>query len=82
MLTENYAQLDVIMKRIKGSSASYANKALERTGKFWNRESYDIYIRNEKMLDNVISYILENPVKAGLAKEWDDYAGSFYKYAA
>lgn len=81
-LTENYAQLDVIMKRIKGPSASYANKALARTGKFWNRESYDIYIRNEKMLNNVIAYILDNPVKAGLANDWQVYPGSFYKYAA
>ena len=81
-LNENYTQLDIIMKRIKGSSASYANRALGRTGKFWNRESYDIYIRNEKMLTNIISYILENPMKAGLAKEWNSYPGNFYKYAA
>jgi len=37
------------MKRIKGPSAWYANKHLNRPGQFWDRESYDIYIRNEKM---------------------------------
>ena len=69
--------LNEIMRRIKGASARYINKHLNKTGTLWESESYDIYIRNEKMLDNVISYILENPVKAGLVKEWDSYEAAF-----
>jgi len=52
---------------------------ITRSGQFWERESYDIYIRNEKMLNNVISYILENPVKAGLVQNWEDYPGNYLK---
>lgn len=75
----NYKQLDVIMKNIKGPSAWYANKYLNKHGQFWERESFDIYIRNEKMLNNVITYILENPVKAKLVEKWDDYPGNYLK---
>lgn len=78
----NYTQLDVIMKRIKGPTAIYSNRELKRSGQFWQRENYDIYIRNEKMMNNVIGYILENPVKAGLVDDWRDYPGNYYKYYA
>ncbi len=78
-LEMNYKQLDQIMKRIKGPSAWYANKHLQRNGKFWDRESYDIYIRNEKMLNNVITYILENPVKAKMVEHWEAYDGNYLK---
>lgn len=78
-LEMKYVSLDRIMKKIKGPTAMYCNKALNRTGQFWERESFDIYIRNDKMMDNVISYILQNPVKAGLVKEWDTYPYNYIK---
>ncbi len=76
----NYIPLETIMKRIKGPTAIYSNRKLGRSGQFWARESYDIYIRNEKMMDNVIGYILDNPVKAGLVDDWRLYPGNYYKY--
>ena len=75
----NYVQLHEVMKRIKGASASYANKALNRTGQFWEHESYGIYIRNEKMYKDVISYILENPVKARIVKDWNEHPFTYLK---
>lgn len=42
-------------------------------GPFWMREYWDRYIRNESHLHSAVSYITENPVKAGLcgtAGEW------------
>ncbi len=74
---ETYTHLNVIMKRIKGPSGKYANKLLGKEGQFWERESYDIYIRNEKMLNNMISYTLDNPVKAGLIGKWGDFPGNY-----
>ena len=62
-----------IMHSIKSFTAQKANKLLGRTGRFWQRESFDRYIRNEKHFLAVIRYIEENPVKAGLcavASEW------------
>lgn len=79
IIEDNLILLDKIMKRIKAPIARHANKILHRSGQFWERESYDIYIRNEKMLNNVISYILENPVKAGLVQNWEDYPGNYLK---
>jgi putative transposase len=75
----NYKPLDVIMKRIKGPSAVAANRLLGREGKFWQRESYDHFVRNERELGNIIRYILENPVKAGWVGHWEDWAFSYCK---
>jgi len=77
-LNQKYVPLDKIMKQIKGATAQYCNKFLKRSGQFWERESFDIYIRNEKMLNNVISYTLENPVKAGIVENWEDYSGNYF----
>jgi len=78
-IIENYVQLDQIMKRIKGPTAVYCNRKLGLSGKFWERESYDMYIRNEKMFNNVLLYILNNPVKAGIVNNWKDYPGNYCK---
>jgi putative transposase len=78
-LEARYKPLDDIMKRIKGPSAWYINKHIGRSGQFWERESYDIYIRNEKMLNNVMSYIVENPVKAKMVENGNDYPGNYLK---
>ena len=74
---QDFANLDVIMKRIKGAYAIYANRLLGRKGQFWDRESFDILIKNDNSLTRVMSYILENPVKAGIVEKWVDYKWSF-----
>ena len=65
------------MRLLKGSTARMCNLELNRSGAFWAHESYDHFIRNEKELANVIAYILNNPVKAGLVDEWTDWKFSF-----
>ncbi|MEO8146497.1 MAG: transposase [Bacteroidia bacterium] len=77
LLNESYIQLDKIMKYIKGGSAFEANQILFRTGKFWQRESYDHVIRDDRELRNIINYILQNPVKARLVKEWQEWKYSY-----
>lgn len=77
-----FEPLERIMKRIKGASARFANLALDRFGHaFWQRESFDRLIRDGKEFDRVVGYILNNPLKAGLVRKWDDFPFSFYKYA-
>lgn len=73
----DFKPLDEIMRRIKGASARYANIQLEREGRFWQSESYDCLITSDKQLDNVIAYILSNPVKAGLVDNWEKYPYSY-----
>jgi REP element-mobilizing transposase RayT len=65
--------LQNIMKRIKGPSAIYANRLLNRSGPFWQRESYDHVIRNAWEFKNISAYILNNPVKAGLVTRWQNH---------
>jgi putative transposase len=62
-----------IMGAIKRNSAKEANKALNRTGPFWQAESFDRLIRDDKELYFIIKYVLLNPVNAGLAMDWNEW---------
>lgn len=77
-LEKTYKPLDKIMKQINGATARNINLFLKRTGQLWERESYDVYIKNEKMLNNVIAYTLNNPVKAGIVSRWEDFIGNYF----
>jgi putative transposase len=53
---------------LKGTTAREANQVLARTGRsFWQRESYDHWVRNQEELQRIRFYIEDNPVRAGLA---------------
>ncbi len=58
------------LRLLKGSTARECNQALKRSGAFWQHESYDHFVRDEKDLGRIIHYILNNPVKAGLVRDW------------
>jgi len=62
-----------IMDAIKGASAHKINKALHRKGRVWQPESFDHVLRTSESLDAKIQYLLDNPVRRGLAREWTDY---------
>lgn len=68
-----------IMKNIKGRSSIYINRELNRTGKLWQDESYDRWIRDDIELYFVIKYILENPVSAGLVDCWKKWEFTYCK---
>lgn len=76
-LLENNRGISKIMQSIKGVSALESNKVLERTGQFWQDESYDRLIRNEKEFTAVLRYVMMNPVKAGLVDDWKDWSNSY-----
>lgn len=63
--------LDKIVHAWKSFTANEANRLLGREGRFWAREYYDRYIRNERHLAAVTHYIEQNPVKAGLVQTAD-----------
>lgn len=71
-----------VMHSIKSFTAHEANKILDRTGRFWQPEYYDRFIRNEEHFRNVFKYIERNPVKAGLCTEPGDweFSSAFGKY--
>jgi putative transposase len=65
-----YHALAKITQAIKGSSATEANRLLNRSGQFWQHESYDHVVRDGEELDRVVRYVLGNPVKASLVDDW------------
>ena len=68
-----------IMKSIKSYTGKESNKLLDRSGQFWQCESYDRVIRDDLELENVILYTLSNPVKANLITNWKDWPFSYCK---
>jgi REP element-mobilizing transposase RayT len=76
---EDYS-LTKIMHNIKRNSANHANKVLDRTGAFWQHESYDHFARDEKELERIIKYVLYNPVQAGLTDDWTKWKWTYSKY--
>lgn len=58
-----------IMHALKGRSARECNSILSRSGAFWEHESFDHVVRAGSF-NKTIRYILNNPVKAGLVKDW------------
>lgn len=42
-------------------------------GQLWQRSFYDHILRRGKDAERIIAYILNNPVKAGWVKDWEDW---------
>ncbi len=61
---------------LKGFTAHAANRILHRHAPFWQDESYDHLIRNDKEFTRVTRYIEHNPVKAGLAASPEEFPWS------
>jgi len=59
-------KLSDILQSWKSFTAKEANKALGRTGEFWQPESFDHLVRNEQQLEKFSRYIQENPIKANV----------------
>lgn len=66
-------RLEKIMHSIKSYSASEGNKILGRKGHFWMRETFDRYIRDAGHFERAVRYIENNPVKAKLCSNPEDW---------
>lgn len=77
----NNGQIDYpltnVLQGLKSYSGLVANRSLHRCGSFWQSESYDHGVRNLDELERVITYTLNNPVKAGLVEHWEDWPYSY-----
>ena len=78
-LIEGNRGISKIMQSIKRISARKSNQILNRTGKFWQDESYDHVIRDNEEYVRIVNYVLENPVKAGLVSEWSQWRWAYCK---
>ncbi len=66
-------ELYKIMQSFKSFTALEANRALNRTGKFWMREYFDRYIRDYNHFEKAFRYVENNPVKAGFCEKAEDW---------
>ena len=65
------------LQTVKGYTAREANRLLGLTGQpFWQAESYDHWVRDEREWDRIKTYIENNPVRAGLVAHAGDYPWS------
>ena len=62
-----------LMHRLKGRTAYKANQLLQRSGPFWQHESYDHLVRGTRELERINAYVVMNPVKAGLVENWEEW---------
>jgi len=76
----NIFRMSSIVRSWKSFTAHECNKILERTGKFWESEPFDRYIRNQRHFQNAMAYIECNPVKAGLCEEAEDWRWSSARF--
>jgi REP element-mobilizing transposase RayT len=66
-----------LLKSLKGVTARGANLMLGRTGEpFWQRESYDRWVRDDREWERILAYVEDNPVKAGLVGKAEEYVWS------
>jgi REP element-mobilizing transposase RayT len=65
--------LGEITGAIKGASAHKINQAMRRQGPVWQPESFDHVLRSSESLRHKVQYLLENPVRQGLASQWENY---------
>jgi putative transposase len=76
VFTAHHPGVAKIMHALKGRSARECNLILERSGPFWEHESFDHVIRSGRF-DKTIRYVLNNPVKAGLVRDWQDWRWNY-----
>ena len=68
------------MQSLKRHTSRQSNIVLNKSGTFWEEESYDHIVRDEIELLRIMKYILNDPVKAGLVKNAFDWKWSYNKY--
>jgi putative transposase len=59
------------ISRAKQLSGYHYNQAFKN--RLWQRYSYERVLREEESTRQVVAYVLENPVRAGLAETVHDY---------
>jgi REP element-mobilizing transposase RayT len=71
-LLEN-SSLSKTLHSWKSFTSKKANQLLGLSGQFWQPEYFDRLIKSERQFEFTLRYILNNPVKAGLCKEFQEW---------
>ena len=65
--------LSVTMHSLKSYTAQKINKLFQTEGSFWQSHYHDHAVRKDEDLHKVVLYTLNNPVRAGLIRDFHDY---------
>ena len=76
----SYKPLSKIVGSLKRQTAKESNRILGRKGAFWQDETYDRVVRDAKELEMIVRYVLNNPVKAGIVKEWREWKWTYSRF--
>ena len=74
-----HAHVSDIVRRIKGYTSKQIKAKTPADGAVWRADYFDRFIRDDKDRYNVVEYILNNPLKAGLAEEQRSWPYNFAK---
>ncbi len=74
---DDMAQLNKIMRSLQRQTARRANNVMWRQGVFWQDDYYNEVIHSADELLRAVRYVLDDPVRAGLAAGWHDWPWSY-----
>jgi len=73
VLSLRIGSLAQLIHSFKSFTANKINTLLGRSGQFWQVQYHDHAIRKDEVLNDVVLYLLNNPVRAGLVKDFHDW---------
>ncbi len=81
---ENYecTALRDILRQVKNTCGQAINQAIKRDGRLWQRENFDHWVYTEHEFDNILQFIQQNPVRAGLVEKGEDWGWNYCKERA
>ncbi|WP_422506273.1 REP-associated tyrosine transposase [Stenotrophomonas sp. GZD-301] len=65
--------LDNCMQRVKSRSSLLINRQLKRSGRIWQSGYFDHALRRDDDLRRHATYILANPIRAGMSRALGEY---------
>jgi REP element-mobilizing transposase RayT len=65
--------LPKLMHSLKSYTAKQVNTLLNRQGSLWQDQYHEHAVRMDEDLNEVVLYMLHNPVRASLVKDFHDY---------
>lgn len=82
VINENESTISEIMKSINVSYVMYFNKKYDRVGHLFQGRFKSEVVDSDQYLLSLIRYVHNNPVKANIVKDLNDYLWTSYKYYA
>ena len=76
--SDEYHHVADIVKSLKSYTALEINKQLGKEGQVWDHFYFDRVVRDLRNYENVVQYILLNPVKAKLVEKKEDWRDSYF----